>query len=80
MASEWRTKVSLRVKKYLKVMSFLSFWNDGIGRLFPRQADVRAETPLRPAPFVARLHDAGTGTGDDHPTVRGNLRAKSTAC
>ena len=30
MASEFRTKVSLRVKKYLKVISFLSCWMTGL--------------------------------------------------
>ena len=38
----------------------------GIGRLFPRQPDVRAEAALRPRALVARLHDAAARARDDH--------------
>ena len=76
MASEWRTKMSLRVKKYLKVMSFLSSWMTGIGALLPRQADVRAKAVFQSRAFVAGVHDAAARAGDDHEPGFGNLAAE----
>src|ERR1035438_9112345 len=76
MASEWRMKISLRVKKYLNEMSFLSSPMMGVGALFLRQADVDAETVFRPGAFVSGLHDAGAGAGDDHEAGGGDLFAE----
>ena len=73
MASEWRMKINLRVKKYLNVTSFLSSAMTGIGALFPRQADVHAETVFGPGAFVPGLHDARSGAGDDHEAGFHNL-------
>ena len=47
--------------------------DDGVGGLFPRQADVGAETHFQSGAFVAGLHDAGAGAGDDHEARVGNL-------
>ena len=50
--------------------------DDRVGALFPRQADVHAETVFRPGAFVAGLHDAGPGAGDDHEAGGGNFFAE----
>ena len=72
MASEWRMKISLRVKKYLNEIELLVFVDDRVWRLFPREANVDAETVFRSRAFVAGLHDAGAGAGDDHVTGFGD--------
>src|SRR5437868_4021392 len=41
--------------------------DDGVGALFPRQADVRAETAFRARALVACLHDPRASPRDDHP-------------
>src|SRR5437667_6529238 len=49
---------------------------DRVGALFPGQADISAETILRPGAFVAGLHDATPGARDDHEPRLSNLSAE----
>ncbi len=63
-------------KEVLESNEFLILLNDGIGVLFPGQTDIGAETFFAARPFVACLHDAGTGPGKDHPAFFGDAPGK----
>jgi hypothetical protein len=54
----------------------LVFGDDGVGGLFPREADVDAEAVFGGGAFVAGLHDAGAGAGDDHVAGLDDLGAE----
>ena len=73
MASEWRMKISLRVKKYLKVTSFLSSAMMGLADCSHGRRMFTPKLFSGPGAFVAGLHDARAGAGDDHETGFGNL-------
>ena len=71
-ASDSFMKVTLRVKKYLKLMSLASpamkaFAPCSTGRRMP------APKTLLAGALVAGGHDAGAGAGDDHPAARRHL-------
>ncbi len=68
MASEWRMKMSLRVKKYLKVTSFLSSAMTGLAVCSHGRRMLTPKAVGRPGAFVSGLHDARPGAGDDHET------------
>ena len=69
-------KMSLRVKKYLRVTSFLSSRMTGLALCSQGEADVDAEAFLGAGAFVPGLHDARAGAGDDHEPGRRDLAAE----
>jgi hypothetical protein len=63
MAWASRTRKSLRVKKYLKVMSL----DPGIGFLLEGQPDIEPEGPLPSRSLLGRAHHAAPRPGHHHP-------------
>lgn len=55
---------------------FFVLEDDGVGGLFPGQADIGAEAIFGAGAFVACLHDSGAGAGDDHEAGIGGEAAE----
>src|SRR5207237_4509299 len=71
------TRKSLRVKKYLNVMSLGS---EAIQGLASCSNGRRMFSPklFSPPALLGRAHDAGAGPGDDHPTHVGHALAEES--
>src|SRR5436190_14769888 len=63
-------------EKIFKRDQLLIFANDWVRTLLPWQSYIRAETFLGTRSFVASLHNAAAGAGDDHKTGLSDLSPK----